>query len=622
MTWADCLIIHGSSLIERFPASTERACATMRMGVQGGRVHRRHGWAWLLAGAAVVAGAAELHVGARYGDVRAVKYVSDVLFAVTWVVRGIVASHLRPNSRIGPLMVLLGLVTLLNNPWGFALPTVSPLRRLITVLGVAGFWVSVALGGHLLLGYPAGRLRNRTERLLVGTGYVSAGVFTTAQLLVLSPDPAVCGSRCPVSPVQLIDNSALSSGVFRLAAAWFAVLAVACLAVLVRRYVTATPRHRRREGVPLIAAALVVLAMGVWFVGSAVAGTWPDVTVWLIYPAIYLSLGAVPVALLVGLLRERLLTAGVTDIVIQLEDVGPDRLEPAMQAALDDPNLQIGFPVGDAGDLVDTRGAWLTVPSGRATTPLGEVSAPTAVLIHDPDLHEHPELLRAAGAAARLALENARLHAEVRAQLAEVQASRQRLVAAADSERRRLERNLHDGAQQRLLGIGMTLQALRAQLTVHNGSVELLDSTEQELKAALRELRDLAQGLHPAVLTDQGLVAAVGLAARRCNVPVAIDNDIDQRLPEPVETTAYYVISEALQNISKHSHATQAEVHISKDEDGAVITVTDNGDGGANTNQGTGLRGMADRAAAANGTLKVSSQPGAGTTVLLRLPCA
>lgn len=590
------------------------------MAERTGRSPAAH-YVWLpLAGACVIAGA-ELYLAFSFGDRPTLKYLTDVAFGLGWVAGGVVATWLRPDSRTGPLMTLLGVVVFVNNPWGFGLPTSFPMQGLITVLGVVGFWTVAALGGHLLLGYPSGRLRTTGERRLVQAGYASAAVFSTAILLVLTPPPGTCGTRCPVSPIRLVADVEWSEGMFLAANVWFAGLAAVLTVLLIRRVASASPRHRRRERVPLVAAGFVVSAVTLWFAGRAAFPGDQEATDWLVYPAMYLTLLAVPAALLVGLLRDRLSRAAVAEMVVELEAVGPDRLESTMQSVLDDPGLRVGFPIGNAGDLVDTDGRYLAVPPGAATTRLGE-DTPVAVLIHDPDLNEHPELMRAAGAAARLALENARLQAEVRAQLAEVQASRQRIVTAADSERKRLERNLHDGAQQRLLGVGVALQMLRSRLDGREVGDDALQAAEQELKSALRELRDLAQGLHPAVLSDQGLTAAVGMLVRRLDVPAHVEDRLDQRLPARVETTAYYVISEALQNVTKHARATNVVIRLERAGDEAVVSVIDDGIGLAHPASGSGLRGLADRAAAANGTLTLSSPPGGGTSVVLRVPCA
>jgi signal transduction histidine kinase len=268
---------------------------------------------------------------------------------------------------------------------------------------------------------------------------------------------------------------------------------------------------------------------------------------------------------------------------------------------------------GHATDVPDTDPA-------RAVTRLGEGPVPLAVLVHDPGLTEHRDLLEAAGSAARLALENARLHAQVRAQLAEMRASRGRLVQVADAERRRLERDLHDGAQQRLLGMGMTLHALRGRVGADPATDRLIDEVAGELRAALTELRNLAQGIHPAVLTDQGLLAALGMLARRCPLPVDLQGDLPARPPPNLEAVAYYLISEALQNTVKHGHATGVLVRIQTDIDALVLDVIDDGIGGADPGRGSGLHGLHDRLSAIDGTLTVHSPPGGGTHLHARLP--
>src|SRR5205823_774942 len=194
---------------------------------------------------------------------------------------------------------------------------------------------------------------------------------------------------------------------------------------------------------------------------------------------------------------------------------------------------------------------------GRAVTMIGPENEPLAALVHNERLLGQRPLLEAAGSAARLSLENTRLQAELRAQLAELRASRLRIVAAADSERRRLERDLHDGTQQRLLALGLALQILRD----HQGDPELLDQAESELQEALRELRDLARGIHPAILSEQGLGAAVRSLADRA--PVAVETEVAEgRYAERVEAAAYFVVSEALANIAKHAQARSASISI------------------------------------------------------------
>jgi signal transduction histidine kinase len=250
-------------------------------------------------------------------------------------------------------------------------------------------------------------------------------------------------------------------------------------------------------------------------------------------------------------------------------------------------------------------------------TLIGPEQEPLAALVHDERLVAQRPLIEAAGAAARLALENARLQAQLRAQLGELRASRTRLVDAADAERRRLERDLHDGAQQRLLALGLALQLLRD----HGGDPQLLEQAEAELQLALRELRDLARGIHPAILSEQGLAAAVRSLADRSSLPVTA-KVADDRYPLAVETAAYFVISEALANVAKHADAHAATVSVARMNGHLLVEVSDDGRGGAAAEAGGGLQGLADRVGALDGRLTIESADAGGTTIRADIPCA
>jgi signal transduction histidine kinase len=217
-------------------------------------------------------------------------------------------------------------------------------------------------------------------------------------------------------------------------------------------------------------------------------------------------------------------------------------------------------------------------------------------------------------------LENERLGAEVRSQLAAVRASRGRIVAAADAERRRIERNLHDGAQQRLvtLSVALGLEASRVDTT----AAEVLSRAQEEVEQAIGELRELARGIHPTLLREQGLTAAVEALARRAPLPVTVLGEIGGRLPDPVELAAYFVVSEALTNIAKHAAATQASVLLEREPGLLHVTVTDDGLGGARITPESGLAGLRDRLEALDATLLVESEAGRGTTVSTLFPCA
>jgi signal transduction histidine kinase len=256
-------------------------------------------------------------------------------------------------------------------------------------------------------------------------------------------------------------------------------------------------------------------------------------------------------------------------------------------------------------------------------TILGPADAPVAALVHDPVLLERRALLNAAAAAARLALENERLQAELRAQLTELRASRARIVTAGDEERRRLERDLHDGAQQRLLSLGLALHLAREHLGPEaNGAAEILTEADDELRAALEELRELAHGIHPAVLTEQGLAPALRNLAERSPVPVTLVELPDERLPAPAEAAAYFLVSEALANVAKYARASRARVSVSRVDGCVLVEVDDDGIGGADPSRGSGLRGLSDRVQALDGKLEVTSSAGSGTHLHAEIPCA
>jgi len=197
-----------------------------------------------------------------------------------------------------------------------------------------------------------------------------------------------------------------------------------------------------------------------------------------------------------------------------------------------------------------------------------------------------------------------------------------RIIEAGDRERRRLERDLHDGAQQRLVSLALQLGTLGARLAPGSEEERLLNAARQELGDALRELRDLAHGIHPAVLTDRGLGAALGSVAARASLPVDVAVALEQRPPAAVEVAAYYLVAEALTNIAKHACATRATVHAFVAGRRLVVVVTDDGIGGARIDGGSGLRGLADRVEALGGTLRVSGGPGTGTCLRAEIPIA
>jgi signal transduction histidine kinase len=244
------------------------------------------------------------------------------------------------------------------------------------------------------------------------------------------------------------------------------------------------------------------------------------------------------------------------------------------------------------------------------------------VLIHHEDLRHEPDLVKIAVTAASLALEHARLQAEVEAQLDQVRASRARIVEAGDAERRRLERDLHDGAQQRLVTLSLALGMARGRAAGMDPELEsLIESASKEAREALVELRELARGIHPAVLTETGLAGAIEALVERCPVAVTIAAVPGERFPAAIEATAYFVVSEALANVAKHVPSGSAQVAVRRLPGHLTVRVSDDGAGGARPENGTGLRGLADRVASVGGVLSVDSPPGGGTRLEADIPC-
>jgi signal transduction histidine kinase len=300
---------------------------------------------------------------------------------------------------------------------------------------------------------------------------------------------------------------------------------------------------------------------------------------------------------------------GLAGLLRELRGKRGEALQAALANALGDP------------DLVVVHADALPAPhDGRSVAPLERDGRQFAALVYDASLDDDPEHVDAVVAAAAIALENELLERESQTRLAELRASRERLVAAGDAERRRLERNLHDGAQQRLVALALQLQLIQADIRRDPSSAEaMISSAGAELAQSLQELRELARGIHPAVL-DQGLAFALTTLASRSTIPTAVTCDVAERLPERVELCLFFVACEALANVAKYAQATAASVSVSRTDRGVAIEIADDGVGGADANDGSGLRGLADRVEALGGHLLVTSPPGAGTVVTADVP--
>jgi signal transduction histidine kinase len=524
-----------------------------------------------------------------------------------YIFAGIVAWRRRPDSLFGPLMILAGFATQLSILQWTTQPLLNTVGQLCDLL-VAAVWL------HLFLAYPSGRLAGRAERVVVIIGYLAAvglqvvilmlGGFNDLHLLTVVQRPTAAEA---VQNIQLLTLSALALiGVGLLWWRW-----------------RSLPRWQRRRPAQIVincfSLSLVVLA------ALMIAGAFQVPGFEILRLATFTVAGLAPLAFLAGLLDARLAKAGVGELLVQLRtDPAPD-LRELLAQALRDPTLSLIYWLPQYGSWADQDGNATTIPeqdSGRSVTFVKQNGEQIAALVYDAALGEEPELVEAVSAAAGIALENGRLEAELRAQLRELQGSRSRVVEAQQNERRRLERNLHDGAQQRLVALALELGLLAERADNDPGTQDRLKHARSEVAESLDELRDIARGLHPAVVSGHGLAIALESLAAATPFEVQLKTDGLPRLPEQLEVAAYYVVSESLTNAAKHAQADRVTVEVGITDYTLIVEIVDNGIGGADSERGTGLRGLADRIEALNGRLRVWSPVGNGTRVRAEIPCA
>ncbi|MDA0172027.1 sensor histidine kinase [Solirubrobacter taibaiensis] len=506
----------------------------------------------------------------------------------------------RPDNRTGLLMVAVGALIALAGLQFFDTPVLLAVGVLVDTLCVAALV-------HLLLAFPSGRVEGRWARRSVITAY-SAAALQLPLVLVVECDECTNGN-----PWMVVDSPVLQFvfGVPRALALLFAFI-VTVVVLLGRRRASSRVQRRSLGPVLLVGAAILTVAA----VALASAAAELDSTSAL-QVALFACLALLPFAFLLGLVRTRFFrTAAVARMIEQLAR-DPQGVRDAIAAELGDPTLDVLYWID--GRYVD-RDGHPRLPHGSMTA-IENHGRRLGALAHDPSLDEEPELVREAAAAAALALENQRLEVELRARLEALRASRARLIEAGDAERRRLTRDLHDGAQQRLVALMIELQLARETFDANpEGAKQLVDSAFANAQEAVKELRDLAAGIHPAVLSQRGLGAALESLATRSAVPVELDSALPERLPSPVETAAYFVVAEALTNVAKYAQATHARVEVRRENGHAVIDIRDDGVGGAQVGEGTGLSGLGDRVGALDGTLEIESPPGAGTLIRARVP--
>jgi signal transduction histidine kinase len=501
---------------------------------------------------------------------------------------GLIAWHHRPDSRGGELMLATGFAFL---AYPLLTQINAPLAATVAMF-ISDIWIFAFLP-LVLTNLSGGRLQSRVDWLLIAAFALPLLVLQLVWMLLLEQEDNVIGFFPDAGAADAVDKSQR---------ALCAIAAVATAAVLAIRW-RAASGPLRRAMLPSIAGGFALVMFTSLLVNDLITGERSETLLWIALA----SLITVPAAFLFGLLRSRLARHGLAELLLGMRTLRGAELQRALSRALGDQSLQVAYePV--------------TPPPGRATAPVERNGRVMATLVYDAALDDDPELVEAVGAAAAIAIENEQLHVEAEKQLEELRASRERLVAAGDAERRRLERNLHDGAQQRLVALSLQLRLIQGRIRRDPAAAEhLVDAASDELAESLSELRELARGIHPAVL-NHGLPAALEAIADRSPVPTIVECESEERLPDAVELAAYFVACEALANVAKYSRAEHATVRLTRIDGVAVIQIADDGVGGADKDGGSGLRGLGDRVEALAGRLYVTSPPGAGTVVTAELP--
>ncbi|MDP9331618.1 MAG: histidine kinase [Actinomycetota bacterium] len=565
---------------------------------------------------------ARSHPGGSFGGVSWVAATAEL--AAGWATLG-AGLHLclrRPGNRSGYLLAAAGVVWFFvewNNP-GIG-------SSVVFTFGLVAYAMALPMVAYAVLAYPSGGPLSRPERLTLATAYVGTGlVLGLLPALFFDPHRQGC-NLCPAN--LLLFHS--SEGVVRALTRWGVRLGVvwtiALAALLVWRLVRTSAPLRKVTGPVLVAGIGYLLLVWVDYVHSLSSGILStDPFEYRLRLGEAAALGALALAVLWSWFLGRRTRSAMARLVVELgESPPPGRLREVLAQTLGDPQLQVAYPLGESDRLVDASGRTvdLAARDGKAVTPLARNGTMVALLLHRQGLLDDPGLVEEVAAAARLALENERLQAEVRAQLEDLRTSRARIVATGDVERRRLERDLHDGAQQRLVGLLLALRLVRAEVGQDQdpGFVSQIDRAEEGLRLAIEELRELAHGIYPAVLADEGLAAAVEALAERASIPIQVVAIPEGRFANPTEAAAYFLVAEATGPIAALTAASGTKVVVEHDGDRLLVEVTEDGAADPRADVESRVTDLADRLGALNGRLLIERRPGRGVTIRAEIPC-
>jgi signal transduction histidine kinase len=588
-----------------------------RLAGIGGREARMTLWPLTAAVAVVTLVVARAHADGSFAGHAFAGAAVELGAALSLAAAGLLFWGSRPHNPIGPLLVAAAFAWVLpewSNPEGSG--------ALLFTLGLVGFLSCVPLIAHVALAYPSGRLAHRGTTAVVALGYLAAvGLIGLAATAVFDPRASGC-SECPGNLVLVHGDSHLNEQLgrlgIRIAIVW-AIVAAILIAVRLLR----SSRSALKTIAPVLVAAIAYL-------GFACADLWhgvgrgflsndsADVRLWRLEGVALVLLSA---GVGWGLVRARRTRTSVAELVVELGQ-GPRAAgaRETLAAALGDPSLQLAYRRRSSAGYVDTTGEPVTPELGpdRATTPLVRDGREIAMIVHNAQLLSDPGLIEDAIAAARLAVENEQLQAEVRAQLHDIRASRARIVAAADAERQRLERDLHDGAQQRLVALSLGLRLLRneAERSGTGEVIPVLEDADRELRRALADLREVAHGIYPAVLSDEGLAAALETLSERLPATVRLGHLPDGRFPASVEAAAYFAAAEIVRDLPEVDGGASIDVQQSNGE--LVVAVERSG---AMDDADERLVEIADRVGALDGDVDVGAGSNGHVLMKARIPC-
>ncbi|MGW9414707.1 histidine kinase [Arthrobacter cupressi] len=532
------------------------------------------------------------------------------------VLSGVAAWRSQPSGRPGFLLVLAGWLWLAaglrrsSDPFAFTAGVTLTLMYQPPLL-------------QLALSFPTGKLKTRLQQGAVVFFFSLWLAIAVANWAFFDPRLHVAAGESTARNLLLLwDDLALTTAIGNAARVVQICVGLAIVLLLAVRWHAGTPAYRSAF-LPLGLALALKTAATVWAAAAVVQFSGPQASEALLWQ--YPATAVIPLAVLLGLWRYRFARGSLSELMVEI-GAAPlsDRLTEALRKTVRDPSLELWQWSPVRPGFVDGHGKARELPeehSGRAAMVLERKGTPVGALVFDQALREQPALLEAVRSATSLTLENRNMEEQLREQLLEVRRSRERIVTAGDARRRQLERDLHDGAQQRLVAVAMELARAR-RLVADADARELIGHAAAELNLALGELRELARGVYPPSLRERGLAGALTALAERTAVPMEVRVELAAPVPPAVELAAYFICAEAVTNTAKHAEATMIRASATGAADRLTVVIGDNGRGGAAPGPDGGLMGLADRAAALGGTFDVVSPPGQGTTVTAVLPFA